>query len=535
MLLCWQDIMHLMLVVMRLKVQRISLVFVGLVFVYFPHVETTSEISKFISSDEQPKIWMRYTEKLVSVLLAEICRRMEFRRIDTTSEPLGFCFKRYCLINKKITFLTLLKMIQTIAQDKTNKNSKLWQYRISIMLNSTIAVPIFHVQVCEYPMFVLGGERERYFLYQLHTSLRLNVTFPHFALFFKNAHDCRVASVILKQKGKCMYRTEKKCFIEEAKEDKRVRFVFCGVHSQFTNYFPRKDMLFLMKTSSHSKFHIKVQFSIMDKQTRESLPLHSSSPKFLQWTLYFPQSKSTIHKLHIKVKKYKQILIRCREISPTWSVFDGPGLDPLPLNKCVNKTLQTKGFQLTVYIFANQSANASTVSCVRYSEQMQRDLRSVFLGAPDDSQFIECICDAYNASVTIFSVKSLDHSSCSETTIFYRWWLHVQWFCIVWICGKHTEGKIHSLPGISEAQKLLHRWQCSHTGCIQVLVLKLCQFHFEILYFSHKLWKSNGSHLLIGWMLLLLSNRKTCSTGYQEISPTYYVVQKHKRWCLCLL
>ena len=417
MMLCWQNILHLMLAVFMLKVERISLVFVGLVFVYFPHVETTSEISKFISSDEQPKIWMRYTEKLVSVLLAEICRSIEFRRIDTTSAPMGFCFQQYCLINKKITFLILLKMIQIIAEDKRNKNSKLWQYHISIMLNSTIAVPILHVQVHKYPMFVLGGEMDRYFLYQLHTSLRLNVTFTHFALFFKDAHDCRVASVILKQKLKCTHSAEMSCFIEETKEDKRVRFVFCGVHSQFTNYFPRRDILFLMKTSSHSKFHIKVQFSIMDKQTRETLPLHSSSPTFLQWTLHFPKSKSTIHKLHIKVKKYRQILIQCTEVSPTWSVYDGPGLDSLPLNKCVNSTFQTMGFQLTVYIFVNQFANSSTVTFFRYSEQMQKDMRSVFLQAPADSQFIECTYGAGNASVTTFPAKSLENRKINTTVL----------------------------------------------------------------------------------------------------------------------
>ncbi len=193
--------------------------------------------------------------------------------------------------------------------------------------------------------------------FDLDKHLRLNLTFQHISFTAGKFYHCKFGQLHIKDIN--------------SKQDGHV---FCGVHSETSNFPNYVKVMIKMDISFMASSNLQMFFSVIDKMvliSKKTLKRKKSLTPV--WHVYFIKMRREIKYFHIQTLKLKFLLLS-HDVSV--DIFDGPG--PLsPKIKTVNQAV-TSTFQCVVIVYLTQEKNSHNI---QYSAWPQVKQAGQFLSA----------------------------------------------------------------------------------------------------------------------------------------------------------
>ena len=182
----------------------------------------------------------------------------------------------------------------------------------------------------------------------LDRHLTLHVTIDYIYFGYGNFHKCTIGN-----------------FTVAHYHPKLFEVSFCGIYSNFS-VFPDTYMLyFKLHVIEEIHFNLLVFFTVMDAGIiRGYYPQIIGYPyKKLKWSLQFPQTGSSVHRLFINTLKHNLFLIKLLHvIKLTIEIYDGPGIKSSPLSQIENTIYKTNSFQCVVVLWNMKNAPNANIS-----------------------------------------------------------------------------------------------------------------------------------------------------------------------------
>ncbi len=279
----------------------------------------------------------------------------------------------------KFVLSSILKISSVLVN---NWQQLMWCHGKVMLEKSTRVVSICHRKCVtikdEITSVAASSEQHRPIIHLRFSSTQTNMYFFHFQFIYSfdvSAFPMFNWNITLQQI--ILWSVHKHCFGNVLKIDV---FVFCGIHSTFSLYPGRSDIIF----SAHIMFVYDSSFAISFMVYSESTIKNEKPDKNYKTQCLFVHhvipSSMAIFTIHVSTRVFQTLCLKVLT-GFTFFVFDGPGLQSQILDTFIKGTyIETSSFQSIVQIISHNFSENTNISFHGLDQYFERNLSLYHLG-----------------------------------------------------------------------------------------------------------------------------------------------------------
>lgn len=340
-------------------------------------VKPQVELEAIKHHGQQPKLWWKYVEKLLSACISKrfvrlrYCtsfipkgkriiesgsRNIEIKMTFGSGKKIGEHFQS-CFSHRGLNMVNFVTFTLTRSRTMAVLASVFQTKPLSYFRSNThIKTPLYARNIYSSAM---SRPRDVTFVCHLFKQLRLNATFSRIAFSVKNLFGCSAGQVTL---------TDCRKISHKAWKYKAEKFTYCGSVSRFSCFFPKYRTCMTVTTKIYTKYHITFSFSVMEEEIVRSLSLPKPTQPFLEWSLGITINKTIVHKFHVHVEQYNRVVIKLVDFEHISTNFhDGPEQCSPVLDKSADSLVRSSTFQIVAFVWTHQPSNEHDNMEIKYT------------------------------------------------------------------------------------------------------------------------------------------------------------------------